>query len=233
VRESPSVVLDDVGLTLDGRPVLQSVTLCLGVGLHAVHGPNGAGKTSLLRLLATAVAPSEGRLVLLGREPGDAAGLRQTRRELGYLPQHFGAYPRFTVQEAVEYSAWLREVPRHRVRRDVATSLERVGLQDRARTPVRTLSGGMVRRLGIAQALVNAPRLLVLDEPTTGLDDQHSTALHAVLREIAASSVVVVSTHDTLAVDAVADTVTTLLDGRVDAHRPCDPAVLDGQARGA
>src|SRR5215510_12422292 len=146
------------------------VDLRAGQGVVGLLGPNGAGKTSLLRMMATAIRPTTGTLRLLGRDPGSCGPRREIRRRLGYLPQNLGYYPGFTVAEFVEYFALLKEVPAGQVPHSVATAIERVGLGDRARAKLRTLSGGMLRRAGIAQAIVNQPELLLLDEPTAGLD---------------------------------------------------------------
>ncbi|HTV99016.1 MAG TPA: ATP-binding cassette domain-containing protein, partial [Streptosporangiaceae bacterium] len=146
------------------------VDLQAGPGVFGLLGPNGAGKTSLLRMLATVIPPTSGRLRLLGRDPGSYGPRREIRRRLGYLPQNLGYYPSFTVAEFVEYFALLKEMPAFRVPAAVATAIERVELGDKARSKLRTLSGGMLRRVGIAQAIVNEPDLLLLDEPTAGLD---------------------------------------------------------------
>ena len=134
------------------------VDLSTGPGVFGLLGPNGAGKTTLLRMMATVIAPSSGTMVLLDRDPGRYGPRRQIRRRLGYLPQALGYYPGFTVLEFVEYFALLKEVPASEVSRAVATAVERVGLGAKAHAKLRTLSGGMLRRAGIAQAIVNEPR---------------------------------------------------------------------------
>jgi ABC-type multidrug transport system ATPase subunit len=171
------------------------VDLRTGPGVFGLLGPNGAGKTSLLRMMATAVPPSSGRLRLLGRDPGRYGPCREIRRRLGYLPQNPGFYPGFTVTEFVEYFALLKEVPPARIRAAVATAIDRVELGDRRKARLRTLSGGMLRRAGIAQAIVNEPELLLLDEPTAGLDPQQRVTFRALLRDLGQRATVVVSTH--------------------------------------
>jgi ABC-type multidrug transport system ATPase subunit len=181
-------------------------------------GPNGAGKTSLLRMLATVIPPTSGRIRLLERDPGVAAGRRQIRRRLGYVPQHLGYYPSFTVVEFVEYFALLKEVPAAQVPRAVATAVERVGLGGKARARMRTLSGGMLRRAGIAQAIVNDPELLLLDEPTAGLDPEQRVAFRGLLRELGQSATVVVSTHLVEDVGAACAQVALMNGGRIVFH---------------
>ncbi|SEM62045.1 ATP-binding cassette domain-containing protein [Streptacidiphilus jiangxiensis] len=171
------------------------VDLQAGPGVFGLLGPNGAGKTSLLRMMATALPPSSGTLRLLGRDPGSHRPRCEIRRRLGYLPQHPGYLPGFTVTEYVEYFALLKEVPSARIGAAVATAVERVGLGDRRKARLRTLSGGMLRRAGIAQAIVNQPDLLLLDEPTAGLDPQQRVSFRALLRELGEHATVVVSTH--------------------------------------
>lgn len=196
-----------------GRHVaVDHADLALDTGVHGLLGPNGAGKTTLIRALATVVKPAGGRLSLLGHEVTSRADLHRVRRDLGYLPQHFGFYPRFTVREFVEYMAWLKEMPKPVIPGAVQRAIEQVGLADRADSRMKTLSGGMLRRAGIAQAIVNQPRMLLLDEPTVGLDPEQRLAFRELLREIGMDTCVLVSTH--LVEDvAAACTDVVLLDG--------------------
>ncbi len=145
---------------------VDGVSLELGPGVFGLLGPNGAGKTSLLRMLATVLPPSSGEIRLLDRDPRRPAARREIRRRLGYLPQNLGYYPSFTVVEFIEYFALLKEMPSAAVPKAVAVAVERVDLGAKAKAKLRTLSGGMLRRVGIAQAIVNDPDLLLLDEPT-------------------------------------------------------------------
>jgi ABC-2 type transport system ATP-binding protein len=212
--------IDAAGLTRRfGRTeAVAGVDLRSGPGVLGLLGPNGAGKTSLLRMLATVIAPSSGRLRLLERDPRVHAERREIRRRLGYLPQNLGYYPGFTVVEFVEYFALLKEMPSARVAAAVATAVERVGLGERARTRLRMLSGGMLRRVGIAQAIVNDPQLLLLDEPTAGLDPEQRVAFRTLLRELAESATVVVSTHLVEDVGAACGRVALMESGRIVFH---------------
>ncbi|MFF7975622.1 ATP-binding cassette domain-containing protein [Streptomyces sp. NPDC007905] len=194
---------------------LDSVDLDLGTGVHGLLGPNGAGKTSLIRVLATVAQPSGGRVEILGEDSADHRGRAGIRRRLGYLPQEFGYYPGFTVREFVAYVAWLKEMPADRVPAAVQRAVARVGLADRIDAKIRTLSGGMVRRVGIAQAVVNDPSVLLLDEPTAGLDPEQRVEFRELLRELGASATVVVSTHLVEDVAAACTEVTLLEGGRV------------------
>jgi len=170
------------------------VDLRAGPGVFGLLGPNGAGKTSLLRMMATAIPPTSGRLLLLGHDPLRYGPRREIRRRLGYLPQSLGYYRGFTVREFVEYFALLKEMPAGRIPLAVAAAVDRVGLGDQSRAKLRTLSGGMLRRVGIAQAIVNEPELLLLDEPTAGLDPEQRGAFRALLRALGQGATIVVST---------------------------------------
>jgi ABC-2 type transport system ATP-binding protein len=194
---------------------VNGLDLSLGDGVHGLLGPNGAGKTTLMRALSTVHRPSGGQLRLLGEDATDGRGLRSLRRRLGYLPQHFGFYPRFTVREYVEYMAWLREMPKAAVPGAVQRAVERVGLTGRADSRLKTLSGGMLRRVGIAQAIVNDPDLLLLDEPTVGLDPEQRVEFRTLLRELGADSCVVVSTHLVEDVVAACTDVVLVDEGRL------------------
>jgi ABC-2 type transport system ATP-binding protein len=177
------------------RLAVDGLDLTLGRGVHGLLGPNGAGKTTLMRALATVIRPKDGRLRLLGHDITQRRALRASRARLGYLPQQFGFYPKFTVRDYVEYMAWLREMPATAVPAATQRAIDRVGLTDRADSRLRSLSGGMLRRAGIAQAIVNEPDLLLLDEPTAGLDPGQRVEFRELLRDLGEASCVLVSTH--------------------------------------
>ncbi len=190
-----NVDITDLTRRFGRNQAVAEVDLQAGPGVFGLLGPNGAGKTTLLRMMATVIPPTSGRLRLLGRDPGRYGPRREIRHRLGYLPQNLGYYPGFTVAEFVEYFALLKEMPAARVPAAVATAVERVDLGGKAKAKLRTLSGGMLRRVGIAQAIVNEPELLLLDEPTAGLDPEQRVAFRALLRELGQRATVVVSTH--------------------------------------
>ncbi|GAA3577186.1 ABC transporter ATP-binding protein [Amycolatopsis ultiminotia] len=177
------------------RMAVDGLDVALSTGVHGLLGPNGAGKTTLIRALATVLRPAHGSLTLLGDTVGASIDLRRLRRRIGYLPQTFGYYKRFTVREFVEYIAWLKEMPKQAVPEAVQRAIERVGLADRAGDKMKTLSGGMVRRVGIAQAIVNDPQILLLDEPTAGLDPAQRVRFRELMQELGRDTCVVVSTH--------------------------------------
>jgi ABC-type multidrug transport system ATPase subunit len=196
---------------------IDAVDLDLGPGVHAVLGSNGSGKTTLLRTLATAAAPSEGTLRLLDRDPGGSS-LREIRRRLGYLPQSFGLYRSYTVREFLGYAAWLKEMPGRRIPAAVEEAAERIGLMHRIDARIRTLSGGMRQRVGIAQAIVNEPELLILDEPDVGLDAGSRADFVSLLQHLADVSCVVISTHTPEEIHDTCSTATVLDRGKVAFH---------------
>lgn len=195
--------------------VLKDVDLEIGRGVFGLLGPNGAGKTTLLRTLATAIEPSKGSLRLLDFDPADAGERRALRRRLGYLPQVLGYYPNFTVFEFVEYFALLKEMPYKEVKPAVARAIEQVGLEDRARSKLKTLSGGMLRRVGVAQAIVNQPDLLLLDEPTAGLNPEQRVAFRAMVRQFGERGTVIISTHLVEDVGAACTEVSLMNSGNI------------------
>ncbi|NYH79373.1 ABC-2 type transport system ATP-binding protein [Actinopolyspora biskrensis] len=196
-----------------GRTALRDVDLALPVGVTALLGPNGAGKSTLLGLLSTVLSPQRGRVELNGLDP--VRDRRRYRESIGFLPQRFTAPDQLTVAEFVTLSAWWRRVPRRERGPAVERALEATGLGERATSKVGELSGGMLRRLGIAQALVNEPPVLLLDEPTVGLDPRQRNALREVITELGAEHTVLLSTHLTEDVAAVAERVVVLDEGRV------------------
>lgn len=208
----------DVTRRFGRATAVAGVSLRTGAGVFGLLGPNGAGKTTLLRMMATVIAPTSGSMRLLGLEPGSPAARREIRRRLGYLPQSLGYYPGFTVAEFIEYFALLKELPASKVPGAVAAAIEQVDLGGRARAKLRTLSGGMLRRVGIAQAIVNSPELLLLDEPTAGLDPEQRVAFRALLRQLGERATVVVSTHLVEDVGAACGEVALMDAGRLVFH---------------
>jgi ABC-type multidrug transport system ATPase subunit len=209
------------------------VTLETGPGVFGLLGPNGAGKTSLLRMMATVITPNSGTLRLLDRDPGAYGPRREIRRRLGYLPQNLGYYPGFTVAEFVEYFALLKEIPAAQVPAAVTAVLDRAELGGKARAKLGTLSGGMLRRVGIAQAIVNEPQLLLLDEPTAGLDPEQRVHFRALLRDLGQRATVVVSTHLVEDVGAACAEVALMDQGKIVFHGTPGELTARGEGYGA
>ena len=226
-----SISLRDVGRTFGATRALAGVDLDLKPGVTGLLGPNGAGKTTLLRLLATALPPSQGKVRVLGLDPEVPAERTGIRRQLGYQPQEVG-FPRgFTAFAFVDYIALLKEWTQPAARHaEVRRVLGLVGLSDLAAKRIRAMSGGQRRRVALAQALLGSPSVLILDEPTTGVDPEQRVTLRTVLAEIARTSVVVLSTHQTEDVAALCERVIVLDRGRVRYDGPVTDLI--GQAAG-
>ena len=178
----------------EGTRALDAVSLDIAPGLFGLLGPNGAGKSTLMRTLATLQTPTAGTIRF-----GDIdviAEPERLRRTLGYLPQGFGVYPRVTVEDMLDHMAVLKGVSaRHERREVVGALLHRVNLWNSRRRALASLSGGMRQRFGIAQALIGTPRLIIVDEPTAGLDPEERNRCPDLLADIGGDVVVILSTH--------------------------------------
>jgi ABC-2 type transport system ATP-binding protein len=194
---------------------LAGASMALEPGICGLLGPNGAGKTTLLRILATVLAPDRGQVRLLGHDPGTPEGRLAIRRRLGYLPQDAGLHGNFTAFEFVDYVAILKEMTDRRARHDeVRRVLAVVGLEDVSGKKIRALSGGMRRRVALAQALLGDPDLLVLDEPTAGLDPEQRLRFRELVSAVAQQTVVL-STHQSEDVAALCPRVVVMHEGGV------------------
>jgi ABC-type multidrug transport system ATPase subunit len=175
---------------------LNGIDLSIGSGMFGLLGPNGAGKTTFMRILAGIVNPSGGSIRVDGHDLTTESGKQAVKSMLGYLPQELGMYPELTAEQFVDYMAILKGLddPQKRKQR-VGQVLDMVGLRDAAQRKIKGFSGGMKRRVGIAQALVNDPKLLIVDEPTAGLDPEERIRFRNLLVNLAADRVVLLSTH--------------------------------------
>ncbi len=175
---------------------LNGIDLAIGEGMFGLLGPNGAGKTTLMRILAGIVLPSGGGVAVSGCDLSNEKGREQVKSMLGYLPQELGMYPELTARQFIDYMAILKGVnDTSRRRQRVGEVIEMVGLAQAAERKIKSFSGGMKRRAGIAQALVNDPRILIVDEPTAGLDPEERIRFRNLLVDLAADRVVILSTH--------------------------------------
>jgi ABC-2 type transport system ATP-binding protein len=226
-------VLQLTGLTktYNGRVrALDGVTLEVGKGLFGLLGPNGAGKSTLMRTIATLQDPDSGSIVFNGQDVlADPNGVR---RQLGYLPQDFGVYPRISAVDLLEHIAVLKGVTdRQKRTRQIDALLRLTNLYEVRKRAVSTFSGGMRQRFGIAQALLGDPKLIIVDEPTAGLDPEERNRFHNLLSEIGQEIVVILSTHIVEDVSDLCPNMAVLAGGRVLVHgRPAELiAQLDGR----
>lgn len=197
------------------RPVFEGLDLAVRPGITALLGPNGAGKTTLLQMITGLHRTSAGSVSVLGTGMASRAGRRQVAGRIGYLPQRFGYLPGFTVGEFVGYAAWLKGMPGATAHRKVPNVLEEVGLAARSNDTLRSLSGGMLRRAGIASALVHDPELVILDEPASGLDPRQRLDLRELIVRRSRTSTFLLSTHLVEDVRALSTAVIVLDRGRV------------------
>jgi ABC-type multidrug transport system ATPase subunit len=195
---------------------LSDVQFSLGSGVLGLLGPNGAGKSTLMRILATITQPSSGRVLW---NDVDIAGQPDALREvLGYLPQDFGVYPHLNAIEFLEYLAAVKGVNAGAARTRIRQLLELVNLTGAAKRPLGGYSGGMRQRIGIAQALLNDPQLLIVDEPTAGLDPEERVRFRNLLSELSGERVVILSTHIVSDIEAVATSIAIMEQGHLLAH---------------
>ncbi len=209
--EETNLCIDNITKKYQSRTVVEPISLKLTTGVYGLLGANGAGKTTLMRMICGILQPTQGQITLAG-EPVTSESYRAM---LGYLPQDFGYYPDFTGREFLLYMAALKGLSKPQAREKSGELLEMVGLSEQARKKIKTYSGGMKQRLGIAQALLNAPRLLVLDEPTAGLDPKERVRFRDLIAEEGKSSIVLLSTHIVSDVEHIADSILMMKAGRL------------------
>jgi ABC-2 type transport system ATP-binding protein len=195
---------------------VRDFTLTLEPGILGLLGPNGAGKSTLMRMLATVTKPSRGTIHLDGTDIVTAPD--QLRRILGYLPQDFGIYPHLSATEFLQYIGALKGIQRRALRARISTLLELLNLSHAASRPLSGFSGGMRQRVGIAQALLNEPRVLIVDEPTAGLDPEERVRLRTLLQQLGSDRIIIFSTHICSDVESIAKRIAIVDHGRLLAH---------------
>jgi ABC-2 type transport system ATP-binding protein len=214
--QTAAIRVDGLSRWYGATQALAEVSLALDRGITGLLGPNGAGKTTLLSVLATVAEPDAGQVSVFGLDPRDRSERVEIRRRLGYLPQELRYHRHFTAARFLDYIAILKEITDRRQRaEEVARVLAATGLEGHARKRIRTLSGGMRQRLGIAQALLGHPDLLILDEPTAGLDPEQRLRFRELLSDLPGDPLMVLSTHQADDIAAICPRVVVLLQGRV------------------
>lgn len=173
---------------------LDNISLNIGTGVFGLLGRNGAGKTTLLRILTTILKPTEGDVNILGLELNEK-NYKKIKQNVGYIPQEFGFYKEFTVKEIMEYVCILRNIDNQKSKAVIDNALKNLNLKAHKNKKYKNLSGGMKRRLGLAQAMLEEPKILIVDEPTAGVDPQERINIRNILREYGAEHTVIFSTH--------------------------------------
>lgn len=192
---------------------VDGVSCTLTTGVYGLLGVNGAGKTTLMRMLCTLLKPTGGRILWAGKDIFELDGAY--RRVLGYLPQDFGFYPDFTVRDYLRYISSIKGLRPAAARQRTALLLQQVGLEKAENKKMKKLSGGMKRRVGIAQAMLNDPRILILDEPTAGLDPNERIRFRNLISELAQDRLVLLSTHIVSDIEYIANQILLMKDGKI------------------
>jgi ABC-2 type transport system ATP-binding protein len=205
------LTVDRLSKQYKNKIAVDRVSFNLTEGVTGLLGANGAGKTTLMRMITGILAPTSGDITA----DGIPVQTEEYRAILGYLPQDFGYYPEFTAREFVQYIAALKGIDKNTAKRKTDQLLELVGLSDVAGKKIKTFSGGMKQRVGIAQAIINDPKILILDEPTAGLDPKERVRFRNLIAEIGKDTVVLFSTHIVSDIEHIASNVMMMRDGQI------------------
>ncbi|TGY97948.1 ABC transporter ATP-binding protein [Petralouisia muris] len=205
--------LDRVSRHYKQKIAVDRLEFTFGKGIYGLLGANGAGKTTLLRMMVGVLKPTSGEILCDGQEIGKMAG--EYRRKLGYLPQDLGYYPNFTVWRYLEYLAELKAVPPELAVERIEKLLQFTGLAKSGKEKIKTLSGGMIRRMGIAQSLLNDPEILILDEPTSGLDPRERIRFRNMISALGRDRMVLLSSHIVSDIEYIADEILIMKGGKI------------------
>ncbi len=205
------LVIDRVSKQYQNRIAVDRVSATLQKGVYGLLGANGAGKTTLMRMLCGILKPTGGTITFDGIDVSEEA----YRAVLGYLPQDFGYYPEFSALDFLLYLAALKGIPKVQAKRKSRELLALVSLQEAEKKKIKTFSGGMKQRLGIAQALLNDPKLLILDEPTAGLDPKERVRFRNFIQTLGKDSIVLLSTHIVSDIEHIADEILMMKAGQL------------------
>lgn len=205
------LTLDRITKNYGNKIACDRISLTLTKGVYGLLGANGAGKTTLMRMMCGVLAPTSGSISYDGID----VSREEYRDVLGYLPQDFGYYPEFTAQDFMLYIAALKGLPKAKAKARTAELLELVSLKNEAKKKIKTFSGGMKQRLGIAQAMLNDPKILVLDEPTAGLDPKERVRFRNLISRMGADRIILLSTHIVSDIEHIADTILVMKSGQL------------------
>ena len=205
------LVIDRLTKQYENKIAVDRISMKLYPGVHGLLGANGAGKTTLMRMLCGILKPTGGTVTLDGVDVMS----EEYRKTLGYLPQEFGYYPNFTGMDFLIYMSVLKGIPKKTAKKRAQELIELVGLKGMEKKKIKMYSGGMKQRLGIAQALLNRPKLLILDEPTAGLDPGERVRFRDLIAELGNKNIVLLSTHIVSDVEQIADRILLMKEGRL------------------
>lgn len=203
--------IDRLTKQYQNKIAVDRISLRLNTGIYGLLGANGAGKTTLMRMVCGILKPTSGTITFDGIDVSE----ERYRSMLGYLPQDFGYYPEFTGEDFLLYMAALKGMRKPQARRKTVELLKLVSLHDVAKKKIKTYSGGMKQRLGIAQALLNQPKILVLDEPTAGLDSKERVRFRDLIKDMGKDSIVLLSTHIVSDIEHIADDILMMKSGQL------------------
>lgn len=203
--------IDRLTKQYQNKIAVDRISLRLNTGIYGLLGANGAGKTTLMRMVCGILKPTSGTITFDGIDVSE----ERYRSMLGYLPQDFGYYPEFTGEDFLLYMAALKGMRKPQARRKTVELLKLVSLHDVAKKKIKTYSGGMKQRLGIAQALLNQPKLLVLDEPTAGLDPKERVRFRDLIKDLGKDSIVLLSAHIVSDIEHIADDILMMKSGQL------------------
>ena len=205
------LIIENLSKSYKDKKVVENISLILKPGVYGLLGANGAGKTTLMRMLCGILKADTGSVTF----DGIAASSEEYRDVLGYLPQDFGYYPEFTGMEFLMYMASLKGLNKASAKKRATELMDLVGLGDKGRKKIKTYSGGMKQRLGIAQALLNDPKVIILDEPTVGLDPRERVRFRNMIAELGKENIVLLSTHIVSDIEHIADVVLMMKEGKL------------------
>lgn len=205
------LAIDRLTKQYQNKIAVDRISLRLNTGIYGLLGANGAGKTTLMRMICGILNPTSGTITFDGIDVSEES----YRAILGYLPQDFGYYPEFTGEDFLLYMAALKGMTKPQAKRKAVELLELVSLRDVAKKKIKTYSGGMKQRLGIAQALLNQPKVLVLDEPTAGLDPKERVRFRDLIKGLGKDSIVLLSTHIVSDIEHIADDILMMKSGQL------------------
>ena len=205
------LIIDRLSKQYKNKIAVDRISLTLHQGVYGLLGANGAGKTTLMRMLCGILRPTSGTVMFENMD----VSTEDYRKELGYLPQDFGYYPNFTGRDFLMYMAVLKGMTKSRAQKRCAKLLDEVGLKEMGDKKIKTYSGGMKQRLGIAQALLSHPRILILDEPTAWLDPKERVRFRDMIAALGKESIVILSTHIVSDIEHIADRILLMKDGQI------------------